>query len=125
MNALKDLEEPIATARSGMSAVNQGASEVSGHGIDDSDLRTKLGAAYKLNTKLEGLQVQAKDPDSFRATAAELIAAVDAAKAALESAKEELARRAAELKERRACEETLEDISGEANQAEETVLKKM
>jgi len=125
MKALQDLEEPINSARNDMSAVSQGSSEVSGRGIDDSDLKEKLGAAYRLNTKLEGLQVQAKDPDGFRATATELIAAVAAAQAALESAREELKRREAELRERKQCEETLEEISGEVNQAEETVLKKM
>merc|ERR1712176_58531 len=125
MKALNDLEEPIAAARNDLDTVIKGRTEIAGQGIDDSDFNLKLHSACRLDTKLEGLQVHARDPDGFRATAAQFLDAVAAGKAALEAAREEIRRREAELKERKELQDQLEDISGVVNQAEESVLKSM
>jgi len=125
MKALQDLEAPLASARATMEEVEKSAHEISGRGLDETDLNAKRGAVDRLDTKLEGLQAQSKDPDGFRAAAAQFIEAVAAAKEAVDASQAELKRREAELKERKALEDQLEEISGEVNQAEATVLQKM
>merc|ERR1712007_285952 len=87
------------------------------------DIADTITKSDRLNIVLEQIEAASKEPELFRAKAAEFVEKVKVAQEAVEKGKEELQRRARERAERAALSDKLDELTDRVNHAKEHLLK--